>query len=124
MHLPAQVLFVLSADRPLSESEVKFLQYIRKWRKKVVFLVNKVDMLDGREQVGWQGCGGAGAAAVLVAAAFDQQRRVGGAGQLWWRICLAVAPASDAAKTTAARAHQAMQRVLTVPQPAAPAAAP
>jgi predicted GTPase len=61
---PAQVLFVLSADRPLSESEVKFLQYIRKWRKKVVFLVNKVDMLDGREQVG----GGA----VLRVTAFDK----------------------------------------------------
>ena len=36
------VLFVLSADRPLSDSEVRFLQYIRKWDKKVVFLLNKV----------------------------------------------------------------------------------
>jgi Dynamin family len=36
------VLFVLSADRPLSESELAFLQYIRRWRKKVVFVVNKV----------------------------------------------------------------------------------
>lgn len=36
------VLFVLSADRPLSESELAFLKYIRQWRKKVVFVVNKV----------------------------------------------------------------------------------
>jgi predicted GTPase len=36
------VLFVLSADRPLTESEVKFLQYVRQWGKKVVFVVNKV----------------------------------------------------------------------------------
>lgn len=39
-----QVLFVLSADRPLTESEVKFLQYVRQWGKKVVFVVNKVGM--------------------------------------------------------------------------------
>lgn len=37
-----QVLFVLSADRPLTESEVRFLQYVRQWGKKVVFVVNKV----------------------------------------------------------------------------------
>ena len=29
------VLFVMSADRPFSESEVKFLEYIRQWKKKV-----------------------------------------------------------------------------------------
>ena len=39
------VLFVLSADRPMTESEVKFLTYIRKWGKKVVFVVNKTDLL-------------------------------------------------------------------------------
>ncbi|KAK9811735.1 hypothetical protein WJX72_009255 [[Myrmecia] bisecta] len=44
------VLFVLSADRPFTESEVKFLKYIRQWGKKVVFIVNKVDILsDDRE---------------------------------------------------------------------------
>ena len=46
-----QVLFVLSADRPLTESEVKFLQYVRQWGKKVVFVVNKVG-----GQIGWQHC--------------------------------------------------------------------
>jgi hypothetical protein len=35
------VLFVLSADRPLTESEVRFLRYVRQWGKKVVFVVNK-----------------------------------------------------------------------------------
>ena len=38
------VLFVLSADRPFTESEVNFLKYIRQWGKKVVFLVNKVGL--------------------------------------------------------------------------------
>lgn len=45
------VLFVLSADRPMTESEIKFLTYIRKWGKKVVFVVNKIDLLD-RNDVG------------------------------------------------------------------------
>lgn len=36
-------LFVTSIDRPLSESERTFLQYIREWGKKIVFVVNKVD---------------------------------------------------------------------------------
>lgn len=45
------VLFVLSADRPLSESELAFLKYIRQWRKKVVFVVNKVDMLESQDEV-------------------------------------------------------------------------
>lgn len=40
------VLFVTSADRPFSESERLFLERIRKWGKKVVIVVNKVDILD------------------------------------------------------------------------------
>ena len=39
------VLFVMSADRPFSGSEVKFLRYIREWGKKVVFVLNKKDAL-------------------------------------------------------------------------------
>lgn len=42
------VLFVMSADRPFTESEVNFLKYIRQWGKKVVFLVNKVRACDHR----------------------------------------------------------------------------
>lgn len=37
------VLFVTSIDRPLSESERRFLEYIRNWGKKVVFVINKTD---------------------------------------------------------------------------------
>ncbi len=39
------VLFVTSADRPLSESERVFLETIRRWGKKVAMVVNKVDIL-------------------------------------------------------------------------------
>ena len=39
------VLFVTSSDRPLSESERQFLQRVRQWGKKVVVVVNKVDIL-------------------------------------------------------------------------------
>jgi small GTP-binding protein len=48
------VLFVTSADRPFTESEREFLQQIRQWGKKVVFIVNKIDILsrpEEREQV-------------------------------------------------------------------------
>lgn len=38
------LLFVLSADRPLSESEVAFLRYTQQWKKNVVFLLNKADL--------------------------------------------------------------------------------
>jgi small GTP-binding protein len=40
------VLFVTSADRPFSESERAFLQRIREWGKKVVVIVNKIDILE------------------------------------------------------------------------------
>jgi len=43
------VLFVISADRPFTESEVKFLKYIRKWEKKVVYVLNKADLLQPHE---------------------------------------------------------------------------
>lgn len=39
------------ADRPFTDSEVRFLKYIRQWGKKVVFLVNKVDILSGGSEV-------------------------------------------------------------------------
>ena len=39
------VLFITSADRPFSESERAFLESIRRWGKKVVVVVNKVDFL-------------------------------------------------------------------------------
>jgi len=39
------VLFVTSADRPFSESERAFLERIRDWGKKVVVVLNKIDLL-------------------------------------------------------------------------------
>ncbi|CAN6328401.1 unnamed protein product [Urochloa humidicola] len=38
------ILFVLSSDRPLTESEVEFLRYVQQWKKKVVFVLNKLDL--------------------------------------------------------------------------------
>ncbi|KAJ6335995.1 hypothetical protein OIU76_006893 [Salix suchowensis] len=38
------LLFVFSADKPLTESEVAFLRYIQQWKKKVVFVLNKSDI--------------------------------------------------------------------------------
>ncbi len=40
------VLFVTSADRPFSESERLFLTRIREWGKKVVIVVNKIDLIE------------------------------------------------------------------------------
>jgi small GTP-binding protein len=48
------VLFVTSADRPFTESERAFLENIRNWGKKIVVVINKVDVLEraeDREQV-------------------------------------------------------------------------
>ncbi|MEM7536129.1 MAG: dynamin family protein [Chloroflexota bacterium] len=39
------ILFVTSVDRPYSESERAFLERIRTWGKKVIFIVNKIDMI-------------------------------------------------------------------------------
>lgn len=45
------VLFVTSADRPFTESERQFLEQIRAWGKKIVLIINKVDILaDGGER--------------------------------------------------------------------------
>ncbi|HEX2610304.1 MAG TPA: dynamin family protein, partial [Gemmatimonadales bacterium] len=44
------VLFVTSADRPFTESERTFLEQIREWGKKIVFIVNKIDILTRPEE--------------------------------------------------------------------------
>ena len=44
------VLFVTSADRPVSESERIFLETIRRWGKKVAMVVNKVDILKSDDE--------------------------------------------------------------------------
>ncbi len=40
------VLFLTSADRPFTESERAFLQGIRDWGKKVVIVLNKIDLFE------------------------------------------------------------------------------
>ena len=45
------VLFVTSADRPFTETERAFLETIRGWGKKIVIVVNKIDILERPEEV-------------------------------------------------------------------------
>ena len=45
------VLFVTSADRPFTETERAFLEQVRGWGKKVVVVINKVDILETAAQV-------------------------------------------------------------------------
>jgi small GTP-binding protein len=45
------VLFVTSADRPFTESERSFLQGIRDWGKKIVVVVNKIDIIETPEDI-------------------------------------------------------------------------
>jgi small GTP-binding protein len=42
------ILFVTSADRPFTESDRAFMPAIREWGKKIVIILNKVDLLDER----------------------------------------------------------------------------
>ena len=45
------VLFATSADRPMTESERQFLERILTWGKKVVFVLNKIDIFDDEESL-------------------------------------------------------------------------
>jgi len=45
------VIFVTSADRPFTETERVFLEAIRDWGKKIVIVVNKVDIFAREEEV-------------------------------------------------------------------------
>jgi small GTP-binding protein len=40
------ILFITSADRPFTQSERVFLEHIRAWGKKIVILLNKIDLLN------------------------------------------------------------------------------
>jgi small GTP-binding protein len=44
------VLFATSADRPFTESERGFLELIKEWGKKIVIVLNKVDILNEQER--------------------------------------------------------------------------
>lgn len=43
------VIFVTSADRSFTESERSFLEHIRQWGKKIIFVINKADILASSE---------------------------------------------------------------------------
>jgi small GTP-binding protein len=45
------VLFVTSAERPLTESERGYLALIRDWGKKILLVINKADLLDDESKV-------------------------------------------------------------------------
>jgi small GTP-binding protein len=45
------VLFVTSADRPFTETERAFLETIRDWGKKIVIVVNKVDIFERESEL-------------------------------------------------------------------------
>jgi len=45
------VLFVTSADRAFTESERAFIEHIRSWGKKLVFVINKADILRSADEV-------------------------------------------------------------------------
>jgi small GTP-binding protein len=45
------VLFVTSADRPFTETERAFLEQVRGWGKKVVVVINKVDIFENQRDL-------------------------------------------------------------------------
>jgi small GTP-binding protein len=45
------VLFITSADRPFTESERGFMEAIREWGKKIVLVLNKIDLLESEEDL-------------------------------------------------------------------------
>lgn len=45
------VLFITSADRPFTESERAFLERIRDWGKKVVIVLNKIDLFESADEL-------------------------------------------------------------------------
>ncbi|XWS76410.1 hypothetical protein CRYUN_Cryun01aG0173800 [Craigia yunnanensis] len=45
------LFFVISADRPLTESEVTFLRYTQQWKKKIVFVLNKADLYQNAQEL-------------------------------------------------------------------------
>lgn len=45
------VLFVTSADRPFTESERLFMERIRDWGKKILVIINKIDILQSDQDI-------------------------------------------------------------------------
>ena len=45
------VLFITSADRPFTESERQFLELIKDWGKKIVVIINKIDIINSEKDL-------------------------------------------------------------------------
>ncbi|TKY52619.1 transmembrane GTPase FZO [Spatholobus suberectus] len=45
------LLFVISADRPLTGSEIDFLRYSQQWKKKAIFVLNKADIYQNNHEL-------------------------------------------------------------------------
>ena len=45
------VIFVTSVDRPFTESERGFLEKIMRWGKKIIFVINKIDIVENEEDL-------------------------------------------------------------------------
>jgi small GTP-binding protein len=45
------VIFLSSADRPYSESENKFLLNIKEWGKKIIIVLNKIDLIQTQQEI-------------------------------------------------------------------------
>ncbi len=45
------VLFVTSVERPFTESERLFLERIREWGKKIVVIINKIDLVQNEQEL-------------------------------------------------------------------------
>src|SRR4051812_16988322 len=45
------VIFITSADRPFTESERGFMETIREWGKKIIIVLNKIDLLQNQEEM-------------------------------------------------------------------------
>jgi small GTP-binding protein len=88
------VLFVTSADRPFTESERAFLEQVRQWGKKILFVVNKIDILereaDRKEVAAYVEAHaaellGEAPRVFLVSSRQALEARTGGTGELWER---------------------------------------
>ncbi len=84
------MLFVTSADRPFTETERAFLETIRDWGKKIVIVVNKVDIFEREAEldevlafvrdVGAAACSGIAPDVFPVSARLAHARQAGRAG--------------------------------------------
>ena len=45
------VLFVTSVERPFTESERLFLERIKEWGKKIVVVINKIDLVEEESEI-------------------------------------------------------------------------